>query len=180
MINKIDGLVQDCSNSNVLAMKLLQSCTKPSISNPYKTLPFLKNKLKNGVAISVTKSIKDIASREDKSLSCMNAVTYPLFSTALWYLQCISNGDIAVLHQTGAKPSISNPYKTPPFLKYKRNGVAISVTKSIKDIDSKEDKRVCCMNAVTYPLFSTALWYLQCISNGDTAVLHEAIDIEKQ
>ena len=29
----IDGLVQDCSNSNALAMKLLQSCTKPSIYN---------------------------------------------------------------------------------------------------------------------------------------------------
>ena len=29
----IDGLVQDCSNSRVLAMELLQSCTKPSISN---------------------------------------------------------------------------------------------------------------------------------------------------
>ena len=27
----IDGLVQDCSNSNALAMELLQSCTKPSI-----------------------------------------------------------------------------------------------------------------------------------------------------
>ena len=27
----IDGLVQDCSNSSVLAMELLQSCTKPSI-----------------------------------------------------------------------------------------------------------------------------------------------------
>ena len=28
----IDGLVQDCSNSSVLAVQLLQSCTKPSIS----------------------------------------------------------------------------------------------------------------------------------------------------
>ena len=27
----IDGLVQDCSNSSVLAMELLQSSTKPSI-----------------------------------------------------------------------------------------------------------------------------------------------------
>ena len=27
----IDGLVQDCSNSSVLAMELLQSCAKPSI-----------------------------------------------------------------------------------------------------------------------------------------------------
>ena len=26
-----DGLVQDCSNSSVLAMELLQSCTKPLI-----------------------------------------------------------------------------------------------------------------------------------------------------
>ena len=26
----IDGLVQDCSNSSVLAIELLQSCTKPS------------------------------------------------------------------------------------------------------------------------------------------------------
>ena len=29
--HNIDGLVQDCSNSSVLAMELLQSCTKPSI-----------------------------------------------------------------------------------------------------------------------------------------------------
>ena len=28
----IDGLVQDCSNSSALAMELLQSCTRPSIS----------------------------------------------------------------------------------------------------------------------------------------------------
>ena len=28
--DKIDGLVQDCSNSSALAMELLQSCTKPS------------------------------------------------------------------------------------------------------------------------------------------------------
>ena len=27
----VDGLVQDCSNSRVLAMELLQSCTKPSL-----------------------------------------------------------------------------------------------------------------------------------------------------
>ena len=27
----IDGLVQDCSISSALAMKLLQSCTKPSV-----------------------------------------------------------------------------------------------------------------------------------------------------
>ena len=27
----IDGLVQDCSNSSVLATVLLQSCTKPSM-----------------------------------------------------------------------------------------------------------------------------------------------------
>ena len=29
----IDDLVQDCSNSSALAMELLQSCTKPSISS---------------------------------------------------------------------------------------------------------------------------------------------------
>ena len=29
----IDGLVQDCSNSSALAMELLQSYTKPSISD---------------------------------------------------------------------------------------------------------------------------------------------------
>ena len=28
-----DGLVQDCSNSNVLAVELLQSCTEPWISS---------------------------------------------------------------------------------------------------------------------------------------------------
>ena len=27
----VDGLVQDCSNSSVLAVELMQSCTKPSI-----------------------------------------------------------------------------------------------------------------------------------------------------
>ena len=31
MNSHIDGLVQDCSNSSVQAMELLQSCTKPSI-----------------------------------------------------------------------------------------------------------------------------------------------------
>ena len=29
----IDGLVQDCSISNALALEILQSCTKPSISS---------------------------------------------------------------------------------------------------------------------------------------------------
>ena len=29
--NSIDGFVQDCSKSIVVAMELLQSCTKPSI-----------------------------------------------------------------------------------------------------------------------------------------------------
>ena len=32
-INNIDGLVQDCSNSSALALELLQSGTKPSISS---------------------------------------------------------------------------------------------------------------------------------------------------
>ena len=32
-VSYIDGLVQDYSNSSVLAMELLQSCTKPSIYN---------------------------------------------------------------------------------------------------------------------------------------------------
>ena len=31
MKDNIDGLVQDCSNPSVLAMELLQSCTKPYI-----------------------------------------------------------------------------------------------------------------------------------------------------
>ena len=35
----VDGLVQDCSNSSVLAMELLQSCTKPSML--YFTLNYL-------------------------------------------------------------------------------------------------------------------------------------------
>ena len=29
VMNSINGLVQDCSNSSVFAMELLQSCTKP-------------------------------------------------------------------------------------------------------------------------------------------------------
>ena len=33
--NRIDGLVQDYSNSSALAMELLQSCTKPSNNEPY-------------------------------------------------------------------------------------------------------------------------------------------------
>ena len=32
MRSYIDGLVQDCSESNALAKELLKSCTKPSIS----------------------------------------------------------------------------------------------------------------------------------------------------
>ena len=28
-INHVDGLTEDCSNSSVLAMELLQSCIKP-------------------------------------------------------------------------------------------------------------------------------------------------------
>ena len=32
IIRHVDGLVQDCSNSSALAMELLQSCTKPSMS----------------------------------------------------------------------------------------------------------------------------------------------------
>ena len=35
--NYIDGLAQDCSNYNVLAMELLQSCTTPSIYITYGT-----------------------------------------------------------------------------------------------------------------------------------------------
>ena len=31
LLDDIDGLVQDCSNSSALAMELLQSCTKTSI-----------------------------------------------------------------------------------------------------------------------------------------------------
>ena len=30
-VSRIDGLVQDCSNSIANALELLQSCTKPSI-----------------------------------------------------------------------------------------------------------------------------------------------------
>ena len=33
-LDYIDDLVQDCSNSNVLAIELLQSCTKPSTWKP--------------------------------------------------------------------------------------------------------------------------------------------------
>ena len=32
MIQYIYGLVEDCSNSSALAVELVQSCTKPSIS----------------------------------------------------------------------------------------------------------------------------------------------------
>ena len=31
LLDDIDGLVQDCSNPSVLAMELLQSCSKPWI-----------------------------------------------------------------------------------------------------------------------------------------------------
>ena len=36
-LHPIDRLVRNCSNSNVLAMELLQSCTKPSIRYTYYT-----------------------------------------------------------------------------------------------------------------------------------------------
>ena len=45
LANPIDGLVPDCSNSGALAMKLLQSCTKPSLwsSQPHElTSYFIK------------------------------------------------------------------------------------------------------------------------------------------
>ena len=35
IVDDIDGLVQDCSNSSALAMELLQSCTKPSTYLPH-------------------------------------------------------------------------------------------------------------------------------------------------
>ena len=35
-----DGLVQDCSNSSVLAMELLQSCTKPLTAGHKELIPF--------------------------------------------------------------------------------------------------------------------------------------------
>ena len=44
----IDGLVQDCSNSSALAMELLQSCAKPSISS-------LQNSHTGAIAIQQTK-----------------------------------------------------------------------------------------------------------------------------
>ena len=37
-VSYINGLVQDCSNSTALAMELLQSCTKPSISSSYQII----------------------------------------------------------------------------------------------------------------------------------------------
>ena len=37
-LEHIDGLVQDCSISSVLAMEILQSCTKPSISRVWVSL----------------------------------------------------------------------------------------------------------------------------------------------
>ena len=47
MYHHIDGLVQDCSKSSVLAMDLLQSCTKPLISNQILQLFFLHKSLWN-------------------------------------------------------------------------------------------------------------------------------------
>ena len=40
--DKFDSLTQDCINSSVLAMELLQSCSKPSISSSNTTDFFLK------------------------------------------------------------------------------------------------------------------------------------------
>ena len=37
-VDYINGLLQDCSNSSALAMELLQSCTKPSISSSFQTM----------------------------------------------------------------------------------------------------------------------------------------------
>ena len=41
----IDGLVQDCSNSSVLSMELLQSCTKPSLDPSIHPSAFPNNSL---------------------------------------------------------------------------------------------------------------------------------------
>ena len=41
MLNGIDGLVQDCSNSSALAMDLLQSNTKPAIFNLSETATYM-------------------------------------------------------------------------------------------------------------------------------------------
>ena len=39
LIVDIDGFVQDCINSSVLAMELLQSCTKPSMYGSQNNAP---------------------------------------------------------------------------------------------------------------------------------------------
>ena len=39
--NHINGLVQDCSDSSVLAMELLQSGTKPSVSSTSMSLMWI-------------------------------------------------------------------------------------------------------------------------------------------
>ena len=49
-INNIDGLVQVCSISSVLAMEILQFCTKPLISDCY-----------NGMALILIKSINSLS-----------------------------------------------------------------------------------------------------------------------
>ena len=41
MEDHIDSLLQGCSNSNALAMELLQSCTKPSMLKLYSQVCYI-------------------------------------------------------------------------------------------------------------------------------------------
>ena len=78
----IGGLMQDCSDSSVLAMELLQSCIKPSI---WWTIYLFLGKHYN-----IRKYI---------DLNIVILAAYRWFSASQQYLHCGSNGDTAALHQ---------------------------------------------------------------------------------
>ena len=91
----IDGLVQDCSISSVLAMEILQSCTKPSISymshyEPIKDTSYLAlmGKLWSVVCECFGENVL-------KRFKCVISILYILLSTELLYLLCDSCGDTA-------------------------------------------------------------------------------------
>ena len=73
-----DGLVQDCSIFSVLATEILQSCTKPSMPCP-------------------TRKGYNWFHQFLQIFSKLICTKYWWLSARLHYLQCISNGDIAVL-----------------------------------------------------------------------------------
>ena len=64
----INGLVQDCSNSCVLAVELLQSCTKPSIYFPQRN--GIENIYKMAITLSLKQSVNTLRPRDTTICVC--------------------------------------------------------------------------------------------------------------